>query len=110
MIISGGVNVYPQETENALIMHPAVTDVAVVGVPNDDLGEEVKAVVEPADFDSAGPQLEQELIEWCRARLSHIKCPRSIDFEMKLPRSDAGKLFKRKIKKRYWEAHKSTPI
>tara|TARA_R110002072_G_scaffold110785_5_gene238764 strand:+ start:6736 stop:8271 length:1536 start_codon:yes stop_codon:yes gene_type:complete len=110
MIISGGVNVYPQETENALIMHPAVTDVAVVGVPNDDLGEEVKAVVEPADFDSAGPQLEQELIEWCRARLSHIKCPRSIDFEMKLPRSDAGKLFKRKIKKRYWEAHKSTSI
>jgi acyl-CoA synthetase (AMP-forming)/AMP-acid ligase II len=110
MIICGGVNVYPQETENALVMHPAVADVAVIGVPNEDLGEEVKAVVEPLDFDAAGPQLEQELIEWCRTRLSHIKCPRSIDFERKLPRSEAGKLFKRNIRERYWQGHDSAII
>ena len=110
MIICGGVNVYPQETENALVMHPAVADVAVVGVPNEDLGEEVKAIVEPAYFDRAGPELEQELIAWCRERLSHIKCPKSIDFEEKLPRSDAGKLFKRKIRARYWQGRESTII
>ncbi len=107
MIISGGVNIYPQETENALIMHPAVVDVAVVGVPNDEMGEEVKAVVEPVDFDGAGAELEGELIDWCRERLSHVKCPRSVDFERKLPRSDAGKLFKRRIRERYWEGHES---
>ncbi|MEZ5502276.1 MAG: AMP-binding protein [Halioglobus sp.] len=110
MIICGGVNVYPQETENTLVMHPAVADVAVVGVPNEDLGEEVKAVVEPVDFASAGPQLERELIDWCRERLSHIKCPRSIDFQQKLPRSDAGKLFKRKIRERYWQGRASSII
>jgi long-chain acyl-CoA synthetase len=110
MIICGGVNVYPQETENALIMHPAVADVAVIGVPNEDLGEEVKAVVEPIDFATSGPQLEQELIAWCRARLSHIKCPKSIDFERKLPRSDAGKLFKRRIRERYWQGRESSII
>lgn len=110
MIICGGVNVYPQETENVLIMHPAVADVAVVGVPNDDLGEEVKAVVEPVDFACAGAPLEQELIAWCRERLSHIKCPRSIDFERALPRSDAGKLFKRRIRERYWQGRDSLII
>jgi len=110
MIICGGVNVYPQETENTLVMHPAVADVAVIGVPNEDLGEEVKAVVEPIDYAASGPQLEQELIAWCRARLSHIKCPKSIDFERKLPRSDAGKLFKRKIRERYWQGRESSII
>lgn len=110
MIISGGVNVYPQETENVLVMHPAVADVAVIGVPNEDLGEEVKAVVEPVDMAGAGPQLEHELIAWCRARLSHIKCPKTIDFEAKLPRSDAGKLFKRKIRDRYWHGRDSAII
>jgi len=110
MIICGGVNVYPQETENTLVMHPAVADVAVIGVPNEDLGEEVKAVVEPIDFATSGPQLEQELIAWCRARLSHIKCPKSIDFERKLPRSDAGKLFKRRIRERYWQGRESSII
>lgn len=110
MIICGGVNVYPQETENALVMHPAVADVAVIGVPNEDLGEEVRAVVEPIDFATSGPQLEQELIAWCRARLSHIKCPKSIDFERKLPRSDAGKLFKRRIRERYWQGRESSII
>lgn len=110
MIICGGVNVYPQETENVLVMHPAVADVAVVGVPNEDLGEEVKAVVEPVDFARAGAQLERELIDWCRERLSHIKCPRSVDFEPRLPRSDAGKLFKRKIRGRYWQGRESQII
>ena len=110
MIICGGVNIYPQETENTLVMHPAVIDVAVVGVPNEDLGEEVKAVVEPSDFASAGPELEQVLIAWCRERLSHIKCPKSVDFERKLPRSDAGKLFKRRIRERYWQDRDSTII
>ena len=102
MIISGGVNVYPQETENLLVVHPAVADVAVVGVPHEELGEAVKAVVEPMDFARAGPELERELIDYCRERMSHIKCPRSIDFDEKLPRSDAGKLFKRRIRDRYW--------
>jgi acyl-CoA synthetase (AMP-forming)/AMP-acid ligase II len=103
MIISGGVNIYPQEAENVLIMHPEVADVAVVGVPHDEMGEEVKAVVEPVDFSRAGADLERELIGWCRERLSHVKCPRSVDFERKLPRSDAGKLFKRRIRERYWQ-------
>jgi len=108
MIISGGVNIYPQEMENTLVMHPAVADVAVVGVPNQDLGEEVKAVVELLDFADAGPKLERELIAYCRDRLSHLKCPKSIDFEEKLPRSDAGKLFKRRIKQRYWQGRDKT--
>ncbi|NQX90307.1 MAG: AMP-binding protein [Halioglobus sp.] len=103
MIISGGVNIYPQETENVLIMHPAVADVAVVGVPHSEMGEEVKAVVELVDGSQANSDLESELISWCRQRLSHVKCPRSVDFERKLPRSDAGKLFKRRIRERYWQ-------
>lgn len=102
MIISGGVNVYPQETENVLVMHPKVADVAVIGVPNDELGEEVKAVVQPKDWADAGPELAAELIEYCRARLSHIKCPRSVDFDPELPRHDTGKLYKRLVKDRYW--------
>ncbi len=110
MIICGGVNVYPQETENVLVMHPAVADVAVIGVPNEDLGEEVKAVVEPVDFASAGAQLERELIAWCRERMSHIKCPKSIDFERRLPRSDAGKLFKRTLRARYWQGRDSSIV
>jgi len=108
MIISGGVNIYPQEAENVLVMHPKVADVAVVGVPNEEMGEEVKAVVEPLDYAGAGPELERELLAYCRERMSHVKCPRSVDFERKLPRSDAGKLFKRKIKARYWEGHETS--
>jgi acyl-CoA synthetase (AMP-forming)/AMP-acid ligase II len=108
--VYGNVNVYPQETENVLVLHPAVADVAVIGIPNEDLGEEVKAVVEPFDMAAAGPQLEHELIAWYRARLSHIKCPRSIDVEAKLPRSDAGKLFKRTIRDRYWQGRNSAII
>jgi long-chain acyl-CoA synthetase len=104
MIISGGVNIYPQEAENVLVMHPKVVDVAVFGVPDDDLGEQVKAVVQPADFDNAGPELEAELIEYCRAHLAHYKCPRTVDFERELPRLDTGKLYKGKLRARYWPA------
>lgn len=103
MIISGGVNIYPQETENVLIFHPKVADVAVIGVPNDEMGEEVKAVVQPCNWEDAGPQLEAELMQFCRERLSHIKCPRSIDFEPALPRHETGKLYKRAIRDRYWQ-------
>lgn len=102
MIISGGVNVYPQEAENVLTMHPAVADVAVFGVPHDELGETVKAVVQPRDRAAAGPELEAELIAFTRARLSHIKCPTSVDFMDELPRHDTGKLYKRLLKDRYW--------
>ena len=102
MIISGGVNIYPQETENVLITHEKVADVAVFGVPNPDFGEEVKAVVQPMDMASAGAALEQELMAFCREKLSHVKCPRSIDFEAELPRHPTGKLYKRLLKDRYW--------
>jgi acyl-CoA synthetase (AMP-forming)/AMP-acid ligase II len=102
MIISGGVNIYPQETENLLATHPAVLDVAVFGVPSDDLGEEVKAVVQPADPAAAGPELEAELIAFCRDRLAHFKCPRSVEFRDELPRLPTGKLYKRLLRDPYW--------
>ncbi|HMO74832.1 MAG TPA: acyl-CoA synthetase [Sphingopyxis sp.] len=104
MIISGGVNIYPQETENLLIQHPEVADVAVIGVPHPEMGEEVKAVVQPRNWDDAGPDLAERLIAHCRAHLSHVKCPRSIDFDPALPRHDTGKLYKQEIRKRYWPA------
>ena len=87
MIISGGVNIYPQECENLLITHPKVADAAVFGVPNDDMGEEVKAVVQLMPGLEPGAELEAELIGFCRDHLAHHKCPRSIDFEAQLPRS-----------------------
>lgn len=102
MIISGGVNIYPQEIEDLLLMHPAVHDAAVFGVPNTDFGEEVKAVIQPSRWDDAGTEMEAELKEWCRERLSHIKCPRSIDFERELPRAETGKLYKKDLRARYW--------
>jgi acyl-CoA synthetase (AMP-forming)/AMP-acid ligase II len=105
MIISGGVNIYPQEAENLLATHPKVEDVAVFGVPNEDFGEEVKAVVQPVDIKQAGPALAAELIDFCRANLSAIKCPRTIDFDAELPRHPNGKLYKRLIKDRYWIGH-----
>lgn len=104
MIISGGVNVYPQEAEDVLVMHPKVADVAVIGVPHEEMGEEVKAVVQPRDWADAGPELEAELIAFSRERLSHVKCPRSVDFEKELPRHETGKLYKRLLKDRYKEA------
>jgi long-chain acyl-CoA synthetase len=102
MIVSGGVNIYPQEIENCLIMHPKVVDVAVFGVPNDDLGEEVKAVVQPMPGVAPGDELAQELIGFCQQHLSRQKCPRSVDFEAELPRLPTGKLYKRGLRDRYW--------
>ncbi len=105
MIIAGGVNIYPQETESHLITHPLVYDVAVIGVPNDDLGEEVKAVVVPAPGSEPDSLLAEELIEYCRAHIAHYKCPRSIDFVSALPRTETGKMQKRKLRDRYWQGH-----
>ncbi|MES9538461.1 AMP-binding protein [Actinomadura sp. NPDC000600] len=102
MIISGGVNIYPQEAENVLAVHPKVADVAVFGVPDAEMGEAVKAVVQPLSMDDAGPGLEAELIAYCRDRLAHYKCPRSVDFRAELPRHPTGKLYKRLLKDEYW--------
>jgi len=107
MIISGGVNIYPQEAENLLISHPKVADVAVIGVPNEDFGEEVKAVVQPLDWKDATPEFAAELIAYCRERLSPIKCPRTVDFDPELPRHPTGKLYKRLIRDRYWGKRES---
>ncbi len=107
MIISGGVNIYPQEAENLLINHPKVMDCAVFGVPNDDFGEEVKAVVQPRDMADAGPDFAEELMAYCRKHLSPIKCPRSIDFEAELPRHPTGKLYKRLLRDRYWQGREN---
>ncbi len=107
MIISGGVNIYPQEAENVLALHPKVFDVAVFGVPNEDFGEEVKAVVQPAEGVEGSPELERELIAYCREKLADVKCPRSIDFRDELPRHPTGKLYKRLLKDEYWEGHES---
>jgi long-chain acyl-CoA synthetase len=101
LIISGGVNIYPQEVENVLVMHPAVTDVAVIGVPDLEMGQQVKAVVQPAHGGAAGPALESELIAYCRQQLAGFKCPRSVDFVDELPRLPTGKLAKRLLMDRY---------
>jgi acyl-coenzyme A synthetase/AMP-(fatty) acid ligase len=102
MIISGGVNIYPQEIENILAVHPKVMDVAVFGVSNAEFGEEVKAVIQPVDWNDAGDDLAAELMSYCRAELSAIKCPRSVDFDPALPRMDNGKLYKKGLRDRYW--------
>jgi fatty-acyl-CoA synthase len=107
MIISGGVNIYPQEAENVLAGHPAVADVAVIGVPDAEMGEAVKAVVEPTDPAAAGPELEAELLAHCRTELATYKCPRRVDFVDELPRDPNGKLYKRLLRERYWEGHDS---
>jgi len=103
MIVSGGVNIYPQEVENLLVMHPKIVDAAVFGVPHDEFGEEVKAVVQPLDGVAPGADLEAELIEYCRAHLAAYKCPRTVDFDPELPRDPNGKLYKRRIRDRYWQ-------
>lgn len=105
MIVSGGVNIYPQEIENLLVTHPQVADVAVFGVPNDEMGEEVKAVVQPLDMAAAGPGLAAALQDFCRQHLARYKCPRSIDFTAELPRAPTGKLYKRLLRDRYWHGH-----
>lgn len=108
-IISGGVNVYPQETENLLTGHPDVADVAVFGVPCAEMGEEVKAVIQLVKGIEPSSAKAAELVEWCRERLSKIKSPKSIDFRDELPRTPTGKLIKRKLKDEYWPA-KTTVI
>jgi len=102
MIISGGVNIYPQEAENVLLQHPKVLDAAVIGVPNPDWGEEVKAVVQLMHAQDASPELAGELMAFCRQQLADFKCPRSIDFDPELPRLPTGKLYKKLVKQRYW--------
>jgi acyl-CoA synthetase (AMP-forming)/AMP-acid ligase II len=101
MIISGGVNIYPREIEDVLAGHPKVADVAVFGIPNEDLGEEVKAVVQPLDWSDAGPELATELLAYCREHLARFKVPRSLDFEPELPRLPTGKLYKRLLRDKY---------
>jgi long-chain acyl-CoA synthetase len=110
MIISGGVNIYPQEAENLLTGHPAVADVAVIGVPDPEMGEAVKAVITLTDPDAAGPELAAELLAFCRSELATYKCPRNVDFVDTLPRDDSGKLYKRLLRERYWEGHDSRVI
>ncbi|GAA2710559.1 MULTISPECIES: acyl-CoA synthetase [Streptomyces] len=102
LIISGGVNIYPAEVESVLLAHPAVSDAAVFGVPHDDWGEEVKAVVEPAEGHAAGEELAAELLAHCAARLAGYKRPRSVDFAARLPRDPNGKLYKRRLREPYW--------
>ncbi|HEY0398082.1 MAG TPA: acyl-CoA synthetase, partial [Acidimicrobiia bacterium] len=100
-IVSGGVNVYPQEAENVLAGHPDVADVAVFGIPNAEFGEEVKAVVVPVDPSRATSAFEAELMGYCRERLAAYKCPRSVDFRTEVPRGDNGKLYKRALRDEY---------
>ena len=102
MIISGGVNIYPQELENLLINHPKVADAAVVGGPHEEMGEQVIAVIQPMDWSDAGEPLRTELMAFCRENLSHVKSPRVLDFMQELPRHPTGKLYKRLIRDAYW--------
>jgi long-chain acyl-CoA synthetase len=102
MIISGGVNIYPQETEDLLISHPKVADAAVIGVPNQDLGEEVKAVVQPIAGVAGDDALTEELLQYLSERVSRQKLPRSIDYRDELPRLPTGKLYKRLLRDEYW--------
>lgn len=101
MIISGGVNIYPQEAENMLVIHPKVMDAAVFGIPDEEMGQTVKGVVQTVDPADATPEFAEELLSWLRDQLSHYKCPRSISFEAQLPRTDTGKLYKQELITRY---------
>jgi fatty-acyl-CoA synthase len=101
MIISGGVNIYPQEAENLLVNHPKVLDAAVFGIPDDEMGQRVKAVVQPVDVVDATDEFGEQLLSWLRDRLAHYKCPRSISFEAQLPRTETGKLYKGELVKKY---------
>ncbi len=107
MIISGGVNIYPQECENLLISHPKVADAAVFGVPNEDLGEEVKAVIQPVSGEEPGEALATELDAYCHEHLANLKCPRSFDFIEEMPRLPTGKLYKTGLRDKYWGDKKS---
>ena len=107
MIISGGVNIYPQEIENHLVTHPRVQDVAVIGGPHDEMGEEVIAVIQPVDMAEASDALRDDIIAYARAKLSGVKIPRRIDFMAALPRHDTGKLYKRLLRDQYWAKDKA---
>jgi long-chain acyl-CoA synthetase len=102
MIISGGVNIYPAEIESVFLTHPKVGDVAVFGVPHQEWGEEVKAVIEPAPGAAAGPALAAELLAFCADKLARYKTPKTIDFIAEMPRDPNGKLYKRKLRDPYW--------
>ena len=104
LIISGGVNIYPAEVDAVILGHPAVGDVAVIGVPNDDMGEEVKAVVELRDGVAPSPELAADIIAFTRDRIAHFKCPRTVDFVDRLPREDNGKIYKRRLREEYRSA------
>ncbi|RZT87669.1 fatty-acyl-CoA synthase [Pseudonocardia sediminis] len=108
-VISGGVNIYPQEAENVLIGHPLVSDVAAFGIPDDDLGEVLIAVVEPVEGATVGPDSGAEILAWCTERLSRQKCPRRIEFRDRLPRADNGKLYKRTLRDEYTGARTPPP-
>lgn len=102
MIISGGVNIYPQEIENLLVTHPKVADAAVIGAPDEEMGEKVVAVIQPMNWDEVGDELAAELKAYIRAQLSGVKTPKQIDFRTELPRHATGKLYKRLIRDEYW--------
>jgi long-chain acyl-CoA synthetase len=110
MIISGGVNIYPQEIEYCLLDHPSVLDVAVFGIPDAEFGEQVKAVVQTAEGYEPGDDLSRELTEYCRGRLAHFKVPRSFDFVDQMPRDDNGKLYKRRLREAYWAGHDTSIV
>jgi len=103
MIISGGANIYPAEIEGVLLTHPKVGDAAVFGIPNEDWGEEVKAVVEPAEGVEANDELAAEILAYCADKLAKFKTPKTIDFTNEMPRDPNGKLYKRKLRDPYWE-------
>nr|WP_240982960.1 hypothetical protein [Streptomyces sp. S3(2020)] len=103
MIISGGVNIYPAEIESVLLQHPAVADAAAFGIPHDDWGEEVKAVVEPAPGHEPGPDLATDVLAHCAGQLAGYKCPKTVDFITEMPRDPNGKLYKRRLRDPYWE-------
>jgi len=103
MIISGGANIYPAEIENVLLSHPKVGDVAVFGIPNEDWGEEIKAVIEPIEGVIAGDALTGEILDFCKETLAKFKTPKSIDYTNEMPRDPNGKLYERKLRDPYWE-------
>jgi long-chain acyl-CoA synthetase len=109
MIISGGVNIYPQEAEDLLITHPKVLDAAVFGIPDESMGQSVKGAVQTVDPADANDEFAEELLVWLRERLAHYKCPRTISFEPQLPRTDAGKLYKQELVAKYSQLGKTSP-